>query len=268
MSAEHISTRRVLYPIPDVDAIEVRRDVEYRITDAGSLTMDLYYPPGARDAARPLPAVVIVAGYPSPGVELALGRPIKELAFITSWAELLAASGMVAIIYENREPAADADALLEYIRANATSLGIDAARIGLWATSGNAPLSLFMLMQERPPVCAALVCGLTLDLDGFTSVADAAATWKFVNPAAGKSVADLPADVPLFLARAGRDEVPHLNETMDRFVAHALARNLPVTLVNHPEAPHAFDIFHDSALTREIIRQLVKLLRFHLVPPA
>jgi hypothetical protein len=254
----------VLIPIPDREAIEVRRDVEYRVTESGALTLDLYYPPGSRDAAGLLPAVVIVAGYTSAGAEAMLGRPYKELAFLTSWAELLASAGMVGIVYTNHEPAGDAEALLAYIRANGASLGIDAARIGLFASSGNGPLAVSLLMREQPPICAALLCGLTLDLDGFTGVADAAATWKFVNPAAGRSVADLPAGVPIFLARAGRDEVPHLNEAMDRFVAHVLARNLPITLVNHPDAPHAFDLFHDSELTREVLRQLVAFLRFHL----
>jgi len=51
---------------------------------------------------------------------------------------------------------------------------------------------------------------------------------------------------------------------MDRFMADALARNLPLTMVNHAEAPHAFDLVHDSELTREIIRQLLRFLQFHL----
>jgi hypothetical protein len=45
------------------------------------------------------------------------------------------------------------------------------------------------------------------------------------------------------------------NETLDRFVVKALERDLPVTLVNHASAPHAFDLFHDSR-PREIVRQI------------
>jgi hypothetical protein len=58
--------------------------------------------------------------------------------------------------------------------------------------------------------------------------------------------------------------MPHLNEALDRFVDDALARNLPITVVNHAAAPHAFDLFHDSDLSREIIRQWLAFLRFHL----
>jgi len=32
----------------------------------------------------------------------------------------------------------------------------------------------------------------------------------------------------------------------------------------HAEAPHAFDVFHDSDASREIIRQWLAFLRFHL----
>jgi hypothetical protein len=37
-----------------------------------------------------------------------------------------------------------------------------------------------------------------------------------------------------------------------------------VTVVNHAGAPHAFDLVHDSDATREIIRQLLRFLQFHL----
>ena len=51
-----------------------------------------------------------------------------------------------------------------------------------------------------------------------------------------------------------------------RFLIKALTCNLPVTFVNHSVAPHAFDLFHDSETSREIIRQMLMFLRFHLLP--
>ncbi len=104
-----------------------------------------------------------------------------------------------------------------------------------------------------------------LDLEGATGVAEAAKTWGFVNPCAGKSVDDLPQGLPLFIVRAGRDQMPHLNETLDRFLVKALSCNLPITFVNHHAAPHAFELFHDSETTREIIKQILAFMRFHLL---
>jgi hypothetical protein len=250
----HISKRTVVYTLPGVEAVKIRRDAPYR----GSLTMDLYYPDALQGAA---PATVIVAGFPDPGFERSVGCKFKEMGSSVSWAGLMAASGMVAIAYTNREPAADLHALLQHVRENGAALGIDAERIGLWASSGNAPLALSALMTERI-ACAALCYPYTLD------VVEIANKFGFANPADGKSVDDLPRDVPLFIARAGNDEMPGLNQRLDRFVSEAIARNLPVTVVNHPTAAHAFDLIDDSDATREIIRQILAFARFHLLRAA
>ncbi len=62
-----------------------------------------------------------------------------------------------------------------------------------------------------------------------------------------------------------QDELPHLNETIDRFLSKALTCNLPITFVNHPAAPHAFDLLHNSETSHEIIRQILAFMQFHLL---
>jgi hypothetical protein len=260
-----ISTQRVVYQMPGVDAVTTRPDVVFGSRDGDALTLDLYYPPH-KPLGEPLPAVVLVAGYPDLGVHRILGCRFKEMGATVSWARLMAASGLAAIAYANREPQADVQTLLRYVRANGASLGIDDRRIGLWASSGNVPLALSLLSldAEHAAKCAVLCYGYMLDLEGRTGVAEAAKKWGFVNPCAGKSVADFRNDVPLFLARAGNDVMPGLNEALDRFVASALERDLPMTLVNYRSAPHAFDLFSDTEASRELIRQILAFLRFHL----
>lgn len=261
-----ITKKRVVYHVPGVDAATIRRDVEYRSADGDVLTMDFYYPPDAKSGTR-LPAVVVVAGYPDSGFQKMLGCRFKEMGSSISWGQLMAASGLVAITYTNQEPVADIDALLQFVRENAASFGIDENRIGVWASSGNVPLALSVLMQEaREHVkCAALLYGYTLDLEGSTGVAEAAKAFGFVNPCAGKSVDDFAKDVPLFIVRAGQDGCPRLNETLDRFVSKALTCNLPITFVNHAVAPHSFDLLDDSETSREIIRHILEFMRFHLL---
>ncbi|OFW17961.1 MAG: hypothetical protein A3H97_06015 [Acidobacteria bacterium RIFCSPLOWO2_02_FULL_65_29] len=260
-----IARKQVLCTMPGTDAVIVRRDETYRMTDTGALTMDLYYPPDSRNGPL-LPAVVFVLGFSDVGAKKILGCSAKEMGSYVSWARLAAASGLVAITYTNREPEADLHAVLDHVRSNAASLGIDANRIGVWACSGHVPMALSLLMQKDGlrPTCAVLCYGYMLDLDGLTGVAEAAAAWRFVNASAGKSVDDLRRDVPLFVARAGRDQFAGLNEGVDRFLANAVARNLPVTFVNHPEGPHAFDLDHDSETTREIIRGILAFMRCRL----
>jgi hypothetical protein len=262
---EHISKKRVLYRMPGVDGVTVRRDVEYSLAGAGALTMDIYYPPEMKSGAR-IPAVVLVAGFPDPGFEAKVGCKFKEMGSSVSWGELTAASGLAAITYTNRTPAADIYSLLEYLREHAASLGIDENRMGLWASSGNVPLALSVLMREGSGYlkCAVLCYGYMLDSGGATGVAEAARMWGFANPCEGKSIADLPKELPLFIARAGQDAMPRLNESLDRFVTEALACNLPLTFANHPAGPHSFDLLDDSETSRMVIGQILAFMRFHL----
>ena len=259
-----IALKTAVYRIPGMETVETRKDVVYQAAETGPLTMDLYYPTGKTQAA---PAVIIVAGYPDPGFERVFGCKFKEMGSSVSWAQLLAASGIVAVAYSNREPAANLAHLLDHLRQNAATLGIDRSRIALFASSGNVPLALSALIQSdwRDSLkCAALCYGLTLDLDGGTEVADAAKTWGFANPNAGKSVRDLPPSLPLFVARAGQDNIAGLNVAMDRFLSHAVSANLPLTFANHPDGPHGFDLMHASETSREIIRQILRFLQVHL----
>ena len=262
-----ITLKPALYRMPGMDAVRIKPDVVYQSGATGDLVMDLYYP-SRFTAEASLPAVILVVGYSDVAAEAKVGCKLKEMESLKSWSRLIAASGVVAITYTNREPEPDFHALLQHVRQNAPALGIDAARIGLWATSGNSPLVLSTLIAggREHLKCAALLYPFLLDLDGTAVVAEASRTYKFVNPCAGKLLEDLPLDVPLLLVRAGREEFPHLNETIDRFAAQALLRNLPLTLVNHAAAPHAFDLFQDSHATRATIRLVLEFFCSSLAP--
>ena len=263
---DHIAKTRVVCTLPGMDAVRIRRDETYRVAGTGALTMDLYYPPDSQSAGR-TPAVIFVTGYNDAGAQRMLGCRMKELGAYISWGQLAAASGLVGITYTNSDPAADVHAVLQHVRQHAASLGIDETRIGLWASSGNVPNALAVLMRGSQDVlkCAVLCYAYTLDLDGSSRIADASKQFGFVNPSAGKAVEDLPRDLPLFIARAGRDQMPGLNDALDRFVAGALACNLPLTFVNHASGPHAFDLFDDGDISRGIVRRILAFLQFHLL---
>ena len=261
-------TRRVCLRREGMDRVPVRRDIPYgRPTDDGRV-MDAYYPSGATDGGWPV--VVIVVGYPGTLEPRPTPLRYKETGWAVSMAPLIASSGMVAVAYTNREPVADLRALLEHLREHAASLGIDAARVGIMAVSGNVPTALTTILRttERPPACAVFGYGCLLDLDGATDVADASRRFGFVNACAGLTVVDLRRDVPICISRAGRDQFPAMNASIDRFVAKALVENVPLTLVNHAEGPHGFDLFDDSRTSRDIVRQTLRFLQQHLTSEA
>ncbi|MEO8679996.1 MAG: hypothetical protein ABI665_13170 [Vicinamibacterales bacterium] len=255
MPQNPITLKGLVYSIPEMAAVKIRRDVPFVAADGGELLMDLYYPP----QKGPAPVVVIVEGYNDVGAERILGCRFKDMVCIDHWGRLIAASGMAAVAGTNRSPLADAHALIRHLRQHAAALDLDESRIGAWACSGHGPVALSVLMSDRRLKCGALLYAYTLDLDGSTAVADAQKMYRFENPGEGKTVAELPADLPLFIARAGKDDLG-LNAALDRFVSGARARNLPITVVNHPDGPHAFDLLDDSETSRDIIKGALAFL--------
>jgi dienelactone hydrolase len=259
-----LASQTVLYTIPGMDDVIVRRDEPYTVPGSSEQTMDLYYPAGAAGDAR-LPAVVLVLGYSAANRPATLARGVKDFGMMTSWARLIAASGMIAIVYSNRDPAADLDAVLRCLQTRAAELRLDAGRVAMLASSGNASLALSVLTGGGREYlrCAVMCYGFMLDSGAATWVADAARAYGFV-PASGKTIGDVREDVPLLVARAGQDRFPGVNESIDAFVAGALARNIPLTLINHASGPHAFDMSDDSRATRSVVRQILTFLRTHL----
>lgn len=77
-------------------------------------------------------------------------------------------------------------------------------------------------------------------------------------PTSGREMA------PMFIARAGLDAIPGINDSIDRFLEVALSRNAPVTLVNHALGVHGFDSQTDDARSREIIESALDFMKTHL----
>ncbi len=172
--------------------------------------------------------VVIPAGYPG---------DYRKMPWTKSWIERITAAGMNAIAYSSEDPAT------EFLRVLRTVDG----EIAILACSANVPVALQALRRDAPVriARAAFLYGYMLD------VADMAAQFRFANP--GVTADDIDRTIPLFLARAGRDETPRLNQTIDAFVREALARNMPLTLVNYPDAAHAVDT---PAMIDDVLRFL------------
>jgi dienelactone hydrolase len=267
MSKHPIAEQRLVVRAPGTDNVLVARNVPLGDDRTIGLRMDLYRPAGAPDAR--LPAVVFVTGYSDTGSEKVLGCRLKDMASYVDWGRLVASAGMTAITYENEDPFRDANVLLRHIRDNAARLRVDEARIALWSCSGNVPTALALLQEnraheERGIRCAALCYGYMLDGEGRDDVARAAQRWGFVVPNTPPALDSL-ARVPMLVVRAGRDDMPGLNESIDRFVAEALRANLPVTVVNQCTGPHGFDIFDATHDSRRAIRQIVGFLSMHLL---
>ena len=226
----------VVFDVPGDDRVRVDR------TEVAGMQADIYTPRAAGSNA----AVVMVNGYAEEGYKRMLGCSFLDMRHTVSWGRLFAGSGFTAVAYANREPIADALAVVREMRGRFR-------RVAVWASSGSTPVGL---AASREADCGVFLYGYTL------GVAEAAAQFHFADPALGFD--EIRWDLPLFLARAGGDQCPGLNNAMDRFIAEGLKRGLPLTLVNHSSGPHAFDLMDESDMTRHVVAQTIEFLRFRI----
>lgn len=262
----------LVYRVPGMDAVTVRRGIGYRTAAEGEPHMDVYTPPDQQEGER-RPAVVFIHGGPiSP-----------ELLLPTDWGvyrgygALAAASGWVGITFNSRyygfdhleEAADDVNAAVAFVREHADEFAVDGERLCLWAFSGGGAF-LADVLRVRPAYVRCLVAYYTvMDLHPLASKDSAASgiaaeTLRRFSPVAALEEAGAnPISLPLLMARAGQDN-PGLNAQFDAFVHAALAANMPLDALNHPAGYHGFDTLNDDPRTREILRRTLVFVRERL----
>ena len=276
--------RGIVYQVPGMQNVRVKRDLVYKPAGGSELQMDVYSP---RSSSRRLPAVLFIHGGRVP--PNLLTTP-KDWAVYVSLGQLTAASGFVGVTFNHRFytweslPDAQADVMdaIKYVRANAATLGVDPEKIILWAISAGG-IFLSEPLRDRPAYVRALVGYYTqLDLRNSRRAAPASVSDEALRdfspvyyleqaaivkpePSAsresGKSNQLFP---PMFIARAGLDNA-ELNDGLDRFVQLALKNNVSLEIFNHPDGHHGFDIEDDNERSREILKRTIEFIRTHSI---
>jgi hypothetical protein len=245
------------------------RNIVYRTIDNSTLTMDIYYPPNIADDTQ-LPVVVFVFGFPDSAAEKIAGVKLKDFQQYINWGNWTAQEGMIAVTYETQQPHVDLEVLVEHLRENAVSLNIDPERIGLWSCSGNVPTAMSYVKNEMKNYIkfSAYLYGpmFTPDQKYHNQINALAEKLGFFYSEL-KIVEQLPKDIPLFIVRAGKDEMEPINESIEHFITHSLANNVPLTLINYAEGAHAFDISDNSEEAQEVIKQILEFMKSKLAKP-
>jgi acetyl esterase/lipase len=261
----------VVYTIPGMNEVQIKKDIIYKPETSAELKMDVYTPPKLPKGEK-RPAVFFIHG----GTPLE-NRP-KDWGVFASWGKLVGASGMVGVVFTHRmgfpKPEfvlaeSDLNDAINYVRTNADALNVDKDRIALVAFSAGGPL-LSVVMRDTPPYIRGLV-----SIYGFLDIQQSemhrrgvgdAEILKKYSPISflAQNETKLP---PIFVARAGLDEIPGLNNAADRFVAEALSKNVNVEVMNHSKGIHGFDNQTNDERSREIIRRALDFLRSNLETP-
>jgi hypothetical protein len=246
MSKEKTILERIMPPVvfqlPGLDSVRVQANLKYTGVDNPNLLMDVYAPANLAPADH-RPVVICIHGAGSAEYRA------KDWGIFQSWGRLIAAAGMIGVTFTHRmgwpdphldEAHDDLTNALRYIRANADALNADPDAICLMAWSGSGPL-LTAAMRETPAFVRCLI-----------------AFYAFLDCEHASST------IPMFVARAGQDQIPGVNDSIDRFVAAAIASNAPITLMNHPTGEHGFDNQNDDNRSHEIIQSALAFMHNHL----
>lgn len=260
--------RPVVYTVPGMDTVHVRTNITYKKDAAADfLRMDLYTP---RVRHGLLPVVIFIHG----GVEADDPIKPKDWGFYRSWGRLVAASGLAGVTFNHRvgfpdpnldQGAGDIMDLIAFVRANSHDWGLDPSRICLAAYSAGGPM-LSMALRDRPSYVRALVAFYAfLDIQQSELHKKYLPEQKLREFSAiqhlTRNTGKLP---PIFVARAGHDQIPDLEPGLDRFVAAAIANNVSLEFWNHPEGVHGFDSQNNDERSREIVKAALAFMKTHL----
>jgi acetyl esterase/lipase len=232
--------------LPGMDQVRADTGLVYRTLPDLKLTFDLYKPPTSKTrSAAGQPA----AGYPLVVFVNGVGwfastPPLKEWGIYKTWARLVATQGMAAVLHDSRSQnvSEDLTALMEYLRGNAAKLGIDRDNIAIWACSANLrPGSAYALDPTNTWIKAAVFYYGNIDTMN-------------VRP-----------ELPVLVARAGLD-TPFTNASLSQYAQRSLARNGTLTMLNLPNARHAFDLVDSTEASRQAVRTTLEFLRTNLTP--
>ena len=270
--AQADTTTNVLgYELPGMRDVTVRRDIPY---STRGLTMDVYAPPGP---ARQRPALIFVHGGL---VARQQGPRPTEWPSYRSWGRLAGAAGLVGVVFNHRlttdenisEGAEDVRAALSHVRTNAAALGVDPNRLCVAVYSAGGPLAS-VVMRERMPYVRCLVLFYPfLDLEHMRSrspfrPAHSAAHVDSLAPRSsptyllGVAPDSLP---PIFLAMAGQDQIPRLNESIERFMRAAVEHRVQMDFALHRHGVHGFDQRNRDPRTAEILESVMSFVRRHV----
>ena len=251
-------------------------------TERAKVTANLAYHPGAGDAN------LLMDVYAPPGLEAGERRPVlmfvhggagsdsrpKDWGIYKGWGRLAAASDLIGVTFTHRlgypnpqlaNSGADVAAAIDYVRANAAKLGADPDRICLAAYSAGGPL-LTLGYDDKRPYLRCLIA-----VYAFLDVQQSNLHREHETPALVKQYSMIEhlgmkraKEMPMLIARAGLDEIPTMNDSIDRFIARAIRENANVTVMNHPAGVHGFDNQNDDDRSREIMEALLIFARRHL----
>jgi dienelactone hydrolase len=224
-----------------------------KIVFRDTLKADIYIPI-MKVTTQEFPCVIFVSGF--------AGINFRFVQVYNDWAKLMAANGIIGVVYETNSPSVDFDKLVEYLKVNSKILHLNNDKIGIWSCSGNSLLAVNKVNESTQFKCHSIYYGLTTTVNSqyLKEVEELSKKNGFAFLAKDEYVSK----VPTLIIRAGKDNWKIILNSIDEFVKILLTNNIPFELLNYPEGQHAFDILDDNETSKQIIIKTVEFFKTEL----
>jgi hypothetical protein len=247
-SSEHSSAQTDLFKKHLVYQVESMKSIRpNKVKFRDTLKADIYVPV-MKVARKEFPCVIFVSGF--------AGINFTKVQLYADWAKLMAANGIIGVVYETNSPGDDFDKLNEYLTVNAKSLHLDKDRLGIWSCSGNSLLAVNKVNEANHFKCHSIYYGLTVTAESKYLIEAEELAKK--NGFAYTVKSEYTSTTPTFIVRAGKDNWTIIQRSIDDFVNVLLKRNIPFEFINYAEGSHSFDMLDDSEISRQIIVRTIE----------
>jgi hypothetical protein len=229
--AEVERTDWIVYTTPEMDQVKISRAC-YKTMEGSKETkerlfVDVYYPPEF-NFEKKLPAVVLFSDH----------RNMIDESPCVSWAQLIAASGLVAVAYQGTvECEQDFVDLAHYLKKRNSFLRVNSRKIGVLASMAgiaNFAATISTRNEDIPLQIRCAVCR----------------SGRVPEPS------EFQPDFPVLLLNAGQGHEGY-RESVERFAAQAGELGIDCEILDYVEGVHKFDVRQDTPRSREIVRQAI-----------
>lgn len=225
----------LLYKCANMDNVEKRQDVVYKVIDGNSLKLDIYYSNNTK--LSNIPTVVVVHGSSSM-------EDIKDLELFQSWGKVLAASGFNTVTFNWRpeQNPEDIKDLICFLLNKSNELKLNICNINIFAFSSGVEIGVKNVMEVNT--------GFINKIITYYGKIDSSII-EMIN------TSHLP---KFFIAMGALDDV-YTSDCNDNFIKEVRNLGCEVEYILHSKGEHGFEVFNEGEETNRIIEDTIEFIK-------
>lgn len=224
----------LLYRCPNMDAVDKKQDVVYKVINEKLLKLDVYY--STNTNLSNVPTVIVVHG--SSSIE-----DIKDLNLFQSWGKVLAASGFNTVVFNWRpeENPEDIKDLIYFLLDNSDELKLNISNISILAFSSGVEIGVKNVMEINTGFINKII---TYYGKIESSIIEMINTYHLPK---------------FFIAMGALDDI-YPSDCNDNFIKEVRDLGCDVEFILHSKGEHGFEVFNEGEETNRIIEQTIKFI--------